>query len=258
MRIVLVDDEDTIRKGLMYLLEQLDMDISVVAEARNGQDGLQKIELLQPDFAFIDIRMPVMNGLQLVQRLYESKRAPQTKSVIVTAHSEFEYAQQALRYGVADFLLKPLDENALQELFDRQVTSASAEADLTPTMGMELIDGMIARQEVSHPVMIEMLRYIGMNYMKNLKLSDLSETFRVTPTYVSLLFKKTLGVNFVHLLNGVRTELAKKMLEQGGYKIYEIAYMVGYSNITYFDRVFKARTGMTPNEYVNQVLRNRL
>lgn len=258
MRIVLVDDEDMIRRGLMYLLEQLDMDIQVVAEARNGQDGLQKIELLQPDFAFIDIRMPVMNGIQLVQKLYESKRAPQTKSVIVTAHSEFEYAQQALRYGVTDFLLKPLDEDVLREFFDRLNADASAEADLTPTMGAEWIEGMIVRQAVSHPLMIEILRYIGMNYMKNLKLSDLSENFRVTPTYVSLLFKKTLGINFIHLLNGVRTDLAKKLLEQGGYKIYEIAYMVGYSNITYFDRVFKARTGMTPNEYVNQTLGKRL
>lgn len=257
MRIVLVDDEETIRKGLIYLLEQLDMDISIVAEARNGQDGLQKIELLQPDFAFIDIRMPVMNGLQLVRELYASKRAPHTKSVIVTAHSEFEYAQQALRYGVADFLLKPLDESVLRELFDRLAARKSAEAVLTSTMGSEWIDGMIARKEVSHPVMIDMLRYIGINYMKNLKLGDLAETFRVTPTYVSLLFKKTLGVNFIHMLNGMRTELAKKLLEQGDYKIYEIAYMVGYNNITYFDRVFKARTGMTPNEYVGQAIRNR-
>lgn len=257
MRIVLIDDEDVIRKGMIYLLEQLDMDITVVAEARNGQDGLNKIELLQPDYAFIDIRMPVMDGLQLVQELHERKISPKTKSVIITAHSEFEFAQKAVRYGVSDFLLKPLDEEVLLDLFLRLGALKQAEPVITATIGVDLIRQIISRKQVTNPVIIEMMLYIGKNYMKSLKLSDLADAFHVTPSYISSLFKKTLDENFVNFLNDIRIELSKRSLEQGQYKINEIAFMVGYNNITYFDRVFKTRTSMTPNEYMSSWMRER-
>ncbi|MEK3724464.1 response regulator transcription factor [Paenibacillus sp. FSL H8-0034] len=257
MRIVLIDDEDVIRKGMIYLLEQLDMDITVVAEARNGQDGLNKIELLQPDYAFIDIRMPVMDGLQLVQELHERKISPKTKSVIITAHSEFEFAQKAVRYGVSDFLLKPLDEEVLLDLFLRLGALKQAEPVITATIGVDLIRQIISRKQVTNPVIIEMMLYIGKNYMKSLKLSDLADAFHVTPSYISSLFKKTLDENFVNFLNDIRIELSKRLLEQGQYKINEIAFMVGYNNITYFDRVFKTRTSMTPNEYMSSWMRER-
>jgi two-component system response regulator YesN len=258
MRIVMIDDEAMIRKGMIYLLDQLDMDITVVGEAKNGEDGLHKIELLQPDIAFIDIRMPIMDGLQLVQALHERKSSPKTKSVMVTAHSEFEYAQKALRYGVSDFLLKPLDENVLMELFMRMDTQHKSEAILTATVGIDLVKQMIARRQVTNPVIMEMMLYIGRNYMKSLKLADLADVFHVTPSYVSSLFKKTLNENFVNFLNDVRIELAKKFLDQGQYKINEVAFMVGYNNITYFDRVFKAKTSMKPNEYRSTTMRDRI
>lgn len=119
MRVLLIDDEKTIRRGMELLFDQLEFDITIVGEARNGEEGLKKIELLQPDYAFIDVQMPIMDGIELVKNWREKAVSPCTKCIMLTAYSEFEYAQKSLRYGVHDYLLKPIDENILNELFYR-------------------------------------------------------------------------------------------------------------------------------------------
>ena len=254
MRIVLVDDEENIRKGIKCMLEQLDMDIKVVGEAKNGLEGLEIIELLQPDVTLIDIRMPIMDGLELSRTIYEKQICPDMKYVILTAYSEFEYAQKAIRYGVSDYLLKPLDENILYNLFQRLNNHSASYADVSTNLGIQMIRKYINKHEITNPIITEMLLYIGKNYMKNIQLSDLAKKFYVTPSYVSSLFKRTTNENFIEFLNLFRIEIAKKLMSEniGKYKIWEISHMVGFNNVTYFNRVFRTITGVTPMEFIRK------
>lgn len=105
MRILVVEDEVKIRRGMANLIEN-HTEHTVVGEAKNGREGLELTELYEPDLVITDIRMPEMNGLEMIRRLYE--QGSDRHFVILSGYSEFEYAKQAIRYGVDDYLIKPL------------------------------------------------------------------------------------------------------------------------------------------------------
>lgn len=109
--ILIVDDEPLIRRGLTKLIETNELGWSVAGEAGNGKEALQQLEHLKPDLVLTDIRMPVMGGLELTQRI--SEHNSETAVIILTGYRDFEYAQAALRYGVKEFLLKPCSEEEI-------------------------------------------------------------------------------------------------------------------------------------------------
>ncbi len=106
MRAVVVEDEVLIREGLCKLLRKMFPDIRIEGVAGNGQEGLQYIQTYQPDLVITDIRMPVMDGLEMLGKVQEAGLFP--KVIVLTAYSEFEYAKQAVKLGVCDYIIKPV------------------------------------------------------------------------------------------------------------------------------------------------------
>lgn len=106
MRAVVVEDEILIREGLCKLLHKMFPDILIEGVAGNGQEGLQYIEEYQPDLVITDIKMPLMDGLKMLQKVQEAGLFP--KVIVLTAYSEFEYAKQAVKLGVCDYIIKPV------------------------------------------------------------------------------------------------------------------------------------------------------
>lgn len=117
MKILIVDDEVVIRKGIIKLLEQSGGSMIEIDEARNGEEALMCIGLSKPDMILTDIQMPVMDGLQLIARVRE--RHPDMAIVVLSGYAEFQYVQQALRHQVSDYLLKPVTAEMLQEVISR-------------------------------------------------------------------------------------------------------------------------------------------
>lgn len=121
-RAILVDDEVFTRRGLLKLIDWEACGFQIVDEADNGEDALGLIERLQPDVVITDIRMPVLDGLELIRHVV-SKDIVKPYFIIVSGYDDFNYAQQAVRYGVHDFILKPIDEtefsHALVRLSER-------------------------------------------------------------------------------------------------------------------------------------------
>ena len=113
LRVFLVDDEKLIREGMKKLLKWEAYGMEICGEAGNGRDALQAILELLPDIVLTDLRMPAMDGLTLASKL--SVQAPSVEVVIITGYDEFEYAKEAVRSGVFDYLLKPVSQ---QELLD--------------------------------------------------------------------------------------------------------------------------------------------
>ncbi|GAB2723480.1 response regulator [Paenibacillus thermoaerophilus] len=111
-KVLLVDDEVFVRKGLRNLIDWPSLGYEVAAEADNGEEALAAIESEKPDLVVTDIRMPVLDGLDLIRTVTERQKSTPT-FIIVSGYHEFKYAQQALRYGVHDYILKPIDENEL-------------------------------------------------------------------------------------------------------------------------------------------------
>lgn len=121
MRVFIADDESLIRKSLKSMLQEMKVPIKLVGEAVNGEEMVQKISELQPDLAFVDIRMPKLNGLEAIKIV--KTVSPHTQWVILTGFSEFDYAKEAIQLGTANYLLKPVSpedlEKVLQELFEK-------------------------------------------------------------------------------------------------------------------------------------------
>ncbi len=113
MRIVVVEDGVKIRRGIIRLIEKMNSGYQVVGEAANGLDGLKIIGELKPDVVIADIRMPELNGLEMLQAL--KKRELKHKTIILSAYSDFSFAQQAISLGVSEYLLKPVTAEKLRQ-----------------------------------------------------------------------------------------------------------------------------------------------
>ncbi|MEK4357584.1 response regulator transcription factor [Paenibacillus sp. FSL M7-1455] len=107
LKVMIVDDEPKLRQGLQTLIPWESLDLTVTAAAANGKEALEMMEKEPPDIALVDIRMPLMDGLQLIRRLATSGH--QVQCIILSGYADFEYAKQAIKYGVAGYLLKPVD-----------------------------------------------------------------------------------------------------------------------------------------------------
>lgn len=116
MRILIVEDEVMIREGLAKLIKS-HTGHTVAGEASNGQEGLILALRLRPELVITDIRMPVMDGLQMIEKLHDMNL--NTRAVILSGYSEFEYAKKAIYYGVEDYLLKPLAAEDIVDVLER-------------------------------------------------------------------------------------------------------------------------------------------
>ncbi|NMA65689.1 MAG: response regulator [Clostridiaceae bacterium] len=112
-KLLLVDDENGQLTALEYILNQLRPEYEVYT-ATDGQEALEVLASNKIDILFTDIRMPIVDGLQLVEKLF--KRSMQLKAVIISGYDEFEYAQKAIRYGVKDYLVKPVSKSDLKNV----------------------------------------------------------------------------------------------------------------------------------------------
>lgn len=108
---LIVEDEALERQVLRYLLEESDLPVTVVGEASNGKEAVILADTLRPDIVLMDIKMPVMDGLQVTQEIKEKK--PDTEVIIITAYGKFSYSQKAIKCHVADYLLKPVQPDEL-------------------------------------------------------------------------------------------------------------------------------------------------
>lgn len=116
-RIMVVDDEEEIRLGIIKKIDWESNGFEVVGDAENGQEALEKAEKLQPDVIMTDIKMPFMDGLELGKRLAESM--PSTKIIVFSGCDDFEYAHQAIKINVIEYVLKPINSIELIEVLKR-------------------------------------------------------------------------------------------------------------------------------------------
>ncbi|MGV2883141.1 response regulator [Paenibacillus taichungensis] len=124
-RVLLVDDEEDVREGLVVEVDWEALDLRIVGLAENGREALEMAERVEPDIVVTDISMPFMDGLELAKRLRE--RNPLVKVVILTGYDEFDYARQAVSLSVDEYLLKPFSAGHLTELLTRLRAQMAAE-----------------------------------------------------------------------------------------------------------------------------------
>jgi len=333
---LIVDDEPIMRTGIRAMLTRCSLPIETVIEASNGLEALHMLASNQVHIVITDIRMPKMNGLELSSKI--SMEYPGIHTAIVTGFDDFQYAQYALRYGVKDYLLKPLNQDEfvkalsrIIESYENRNASIYINHDKVASIIQLLLAGIWNQEQhkldEAHALMSELLlslpRYyyesllddvlstllnalsektayaidfeipvsesktnrdewlawfweyivhlrndvyqtrtnsdslliekaqimIEENYNRDLTLEELSHKIGFSPSYFSKLFKSHTGKNFVQFRSELRIQKAMELLNMPNKSIIEIAYEVGFNDMSHFIRTFKKQTSLLPNEY---------
>ncbi|WP_256761905.1 response regulator [Cohnella sp. WQ 127256] len=112
LKVLILDDEMIQRKGIIVKIQSYALPLTIMGEASDGEEGLELIKQEIPDIVITDVRMPEMNGLDFIEKALEINAL--ISFVIISGYSDFEYAKRAIKYGISDYLLKPIDEDELQ------------------------------------------------------------------------------------------------------------------------------------------------
>lgn len=154
LKVLLVDDEMYVRKGMHELISWDDLDMEIIGEAENGLEALNMVECLQPDVIITDIRMPILDGLELIRAVEELPHL-EPVFIIISGYHDFKYAQQAIRYGVHDYILKPVDDEEMTETLQKSAHMISnkrkhmlfAEEHASSIMLEDMIKGQVRKQD---------------------------------------------------------------------------------------------------------------
>lgn len=341
--ILIVEDEEIERRVLKSIIEDNIQGVNVVGEAKNGKEAIPIIDNLEIDLAFMDINLPGMNGLEIID--YLKRRRPKSKVIIITAYDKFEIAHTAIKLKVDDYLLKPVKPNVLVEIIkkyiqdtnknkiedeykdyiyqlresihnnsykksieviknyiDRLYSSVDFDSivleslvlfgkgiiDIAEDMGLNnhreieikvneitnsnlynrkrcslynefrsILDDIYLdldnKKENTEKGIDSLLNYIEMNIREGITLEDLANYSNRNVYYLSKLFKKEMGVNFIDYLTDRKMETAKEMLEDPSIPIKRISIELAYNEPNYFSKVFKKNVGVTPSQYREKI-----
>lgn len=241
LKILIVDDEEMVRKGIILEVDWAAMGCVVVGEASNGEEGLAAVERYNPNCIITDIRMPKMDGISMLREL--RSRGCKAHVILLTAYSDFEYARSALQLGADDYLLKPFRDQDLMAAIDR-VRKKLLDPEPQPQDTLPL-----ARGDKSKYV-LQAMQYIAEHYGESsLSVTDIAESIGVSEGHLSHTFKKETSYTVVGYLTRYRVHMAMQLLRDCRKKVYEVAEQVGYRDVTYFGSIFKKQVGLSPSEY---------
>lgn len=239
MNIVIIDDEPKIRNGLTkLLLTHYNLRHNIISFGDSGL-ALNYLEVNPVDLLFTDIRMPGINGLELIKKLRDANK--DVMIVIISGYSDFTYAQKAIELGVKRYLTKPTNPSDLFSVVDE------IERDLED----KRIKEDSVNIEVSNMIVKKAIENIARNFTKPISLKTISEELYISPNYLCRLFKDKMGTNLSDYIADYRMKKAKKYLLDIKYKVSEVSEMVGYNDTKYFSSTFKKLYGISPIEFRN-------
>lgn len=235
LRVLLVDDEIMIREGFKKLFDWEAHECVVVGEAADGMEAITKIDEEQPDIVIMDINIPIINGLKVIQ--LSRVKYPSMAFVIVSGYDDFSYCREALRLQITDYILKPVNYEEVGSCIDRLKISL---------YNNEVKEKSVVKKE---RVITGITKYMQEHLSEDVSLHILSEEFHLNSQYISQLFKNEIGVNFLTYLTNIRMEHAKKLLLSTSLSIAEVSEQSGYGDYRVFTKVFKKSEGITPSQY---------
>ncbi|THF83255.1 response regulator transcription factor [Cohnella fermenti] len=275
-KLLIAEDVKLVRETLARAVDWERLGIELIGAAENGEEALEWIDSRRqglpdlsdlPDLLLTDIGMPKMNGIELIEAV--RLRKPDIRCIILSGLSEFEFARQAIKLQVMDYILKPIDPEEIERVFAGIVADLRRERE--ERRGIELLEQGLKEHlpnlaealppeqwtgNVKKKKLVEQaIGAVRRSYScKELAVSDVAEQVGLSEKYVNALVKEVTGETINHWIVRLRMEEAARLLKDPANRIYEICDRIGYSDQDYFRETFKKHYGLTPSDYRNQYL----
>jgi two-component system response regulator YesN len=283
--VLVVDDEDLILEGMTLLVDWQAWGFRIAATADDGLSALEILRTQPIDLVLTDIRMPEMNGIELIAAIRE--RLGDTKIVILSGYGDFPYAQKAIQYGVTRYLLKPVEVEELTEcLVDlrRELDKHKVE---TPTQGQgqkkgdmqqpaqgqgdmqqpaekgpgpnlhrdeETVANTAMAVKDKEPHVIDAIQaFIGEHYADNLSLKQIAGLYYMNTAYLGQLFKQKTGQTFNDYLNQTRIAAIKKEMLHHCYTGAQSIHRAGFKSVEHFYKQFRRYEGTAFSQYKERI-----
>lgn len=252
-KLLIVEDEDIIRRGLVYSVDWRGLDCGEILEAADGSQALELIETCQPDIVIMDINIPFVGGIEVLERTRERFGY---SAIILTGYADFEYARRSLEVGVVRFLLKPVNFDELADAMEGAKESRRRRLAYSEyrRAGAELRDmdllSTVDRTEVKSELVRQILDHVAAHYPEKLTLHDLAGELHYSETFLVRKFKEEMRMGFSEYLTRYRLQKAIGLLREPGKRTEAIAEACGFPSAKYFTTVFRKHIGCSPREFV--------
>lgn len=256
IKVLIVDDEYYVREGLQTTIDWHKYRLEVIGEAEDGELGLEMAVALKPDIIITDMDMPFMDGLGFLEQI--RNRGMKAKAIVLSGYDDFQYAQGSIRFGVSDYLVKPIENEKFIASVNRIADEIRKERMTENISKKMLVEELLAvlkklrskKTAGSEKVVKEAIRYIHQNYDKDLSIGEIAERLYTSPSNLMHVFKKHTSATVNDYIIEYRIEKAKELLITNNYKIYEVCSRVGMKDPRHFSQMFKRYTNQTPKEYM--------
>ncbi|GAA4270770.1 two-component regulator propeller domain-containing protein [Aquimarina gracilis] len=247
--ILLVEDNEEL---LNYLQEQL-RDDYIIFTAKNGIQGLKKVKKIAPDIVISDVMMPKMDGLELCHHIKKTKELCHIPVLLLTAKDSQIHKIEGLEHGADDYIGKPFNFTELKTRIKNIISNRNLiqqkfrDNDILPKLQKIKINSY------DEKLMKNILKTIGEQFDKpNFTVDYLSSEVGLSRVHLTRKLKALAGVTPAEYIKNFRMKQAIEMLKNGSFKIADIAYAVGYQDVQYFSKTFKAKYGSSPAKYVEK------
>lgn len=257
-RVLIVDDEAEICSALATYYPWSELGFVVAARASCSQEARLAVEAEDVDVVLCDIRMPGESGLEFAAWL--AQEHPGVRVVLLSAYRKFEYAQEAFRYGVRGYLVKPPSDEDFRSVFGAISSELDAEAEargiLLAKTQRQSSEPSAGQDSKNDPILADVFAYLRGN-IRDACLKTAARTAGMNPTYFSTWFHGKAGKSFFDTLTGMRMEKAAHLVVERGMRVTEASAELGYSSPKNFSRAFRHHFGMSPKAFRRFTLESR-
>lgn len=236
-RVIVAEDEKLIANNIASNITACDASFEVVSVCYDGVSALKLIKDYNPHVLFTDIKMPLMDGLAIVEHVH--RNVPHVRCVIISGYNDFEYAKTAMKFKAYDYLLKPLNKFELSKTLRKLKDELLSEQALLNS----------ERETSTENIVKSIIQYLQMNYEKEINFTQIASDYNFSASYLTKIFKEHSCTSPIKYLIDYRINIAKGMLADTSLTIKEIAEKTGFVDQFYFSKCFKSHCGITPSQY---------
>ena len=244
MKLLIVDDEEATCLGMKARITDMQFSaLETIDIAFSAEQALEYARERRVDILLTDVRMVDMNGLELINAV--RKLYPHACCIIMTAYKQFEYAHEAIKLGIHDFLLKPFSMEELHSAIEHAITQV-----------LEQTGANLGEIDILIDPIAWSMAYVKEHLPGEINMAVVANELNLSYSYFSKAFKKQTGLSFSDYISNEKMKLAAQYLGEGR-KTGDIAAQLGYINTQNFSRAFERYWACTPGDYRIRIRKNQ-